>query len=234
MSTSLYGRLRSAVEELPGALKGPALNDVAELEGHGVVDAESLIRVVRSVSEPDHLRAIGAWAVGVLREAAMAPHLEEVIQRAETPEALLWEATKALCRLGRGVEIFRRLLLDGPTVQARKASAYALGCLVDQEATAGLCRVLDSSTEESSVRGQAAEALGYLGDHSAYSHLIEAASDPSAEVRYWAVFALGQLGDHRAEPLLDRLRKEDSGQLQGWGTVAEEAARALEALRGSA
>jgi len=234
MSTTLHGRLRSAVEELPGELQGSALRDVAELESHEVLDAASLAHLLRSDSSPDRLRAIGAWAVGALREVALVPQLEEVIQRADTPEALLWEATKALCRLGRGVKIFRQLLLDGPTAQGRKAAAYALGCLVDRDAIVGLCRVLDSSTEDSSVRGQAAEALGYLGDRSAYPHLIEAASDPSAEVRYWAVFALGQLGDHRAEPLLDRLRKEDPGQLQGWGTVAEEAARALEALRGSA
>ncbi len=232
METTLHGRLRLAVAKLPEELRGPALNDLAELEHHGVVDREALARLVVGSSEPAHLRAIGAWAMGLLQEPASSPHLEDVIQRQDTSEALLWEATKALSKLGRGAALFRRLLLDGQAVQVRKAAAYALGCLQDQQATADLCRVLNSASEEPAVRGQAAEALGYLRDRSAFTSLIEAASDPSPEVRYWVAFALGQLGDRRAEPVLDQLSQGDSAQVEGWGTVAEEAGRALEELRG--
>ena len=227
------GRLRSAIAKLPEELRGPALRDLAGLEHHGVLDGEGLARLVAGASEPARLRAIGAWAMGLLQDPTFSPHLEDIIQRQDTSEALLWEATKALCKLGRGAAMFRRLLLEGHTAQVRKAAAYALGCFQDQGATADLCRVLKSASEEPSVRGQAAEALGYLRDHSAFSSLLEAASDPSPEVRFWTAFALGQLGDRRAEPVLDRLSQGDSAHVEGWGTVAEEAGRALEELRGT-
>ena len=233
MGNSFHERIRSAVEELPEDLRVAALKDLSALERHGAVDEELLGHLVANASEPAQLRAIGAWAIGVLQEPSLAGQLEAVIQREDSPEALLWEATKSLCKLGRGVSIFRRLVVEGHTAQARKAAAYALGCLQNQEATADLCRVLSSTTEVPAVRGQVAEALGYLRDRSAFSSLLQAVHDPSAEVRYWTAFALGQLGDRRAEPVLERLRQHDLAQVEDWGTVAEEADRALDELRGS-
>jgi HEAT repeat protein len=100
----------------------------------------------------------------------------------------------------------------------------------DTESVALLAEVLSGRKEPIEVRGQVAEALGYIGDPRAFAALAKAALDQSAEIRFWSVFALGTLGDERARPILERLERDDLAIVEGWGTVADEAALALEEL----
>jgi HEAT repeat protein len=64
--------------------------------------------------------------------------------------------------------------------------------------------------EVQSVRFQAAEALGKLGDNRAAEPLITSLKDQDWEVRQWAAEGLGTLGDKRAvEPLTPLLKDQD-------------------------
>ena len=64
--------------------------------------------------------------------------------------------------------------------------------------------------KESSVRLDAANALGELGDTRAVEPLIAALNDKEVDVRKAATNALGQIGDIRAvEPIADRLKDND-------------------------
>ncbi|HID42803.1 MAG TPA: HEAT repeat domain-containing protein [Archaeoglobaceae archaeon] len=65
--------------------------------------------------------------------------------------------------------------------------------------------------EDSSLRMNAAIALGRLGDKRAAKHLIRVLSDPSPKVRRAAAISLGMLGDNEAvEPLIERLEDENA------------------------
>ncbi|HOO53558.1 MAG TPA: HEAT repeat domain-containing protein [Methanothrix sp.] len=67
--------------------------------------------------------------------------------------------------------------------------------------------ILDLKDENSSVRENAAVALGEIGDPRAVNPLIETLEDEDWGVRYWAAQALGEIGDTRAvNPLIEALK----------------------------
>lgn len=230
MSLPLPKQVEALADHLAPEVRKQAVNDLARLAEASDFSAGSLSRLIDDDRVVAELRSIAAWAVGLIKEAAVVPALERAVLR-EEPTELAWEAAKALCSLGLGRDLFRRLLFDGNSAEARRMAAYALGRLNGEGTGRDLCRVVATRTEHPAVRGQAAEALAYNRDGAAFEILEAAASDDSDEVRYWAVFALGALGDPRAEPVLRRAQREDRGVLEGWGPIAAEAARALAQVR---
>jgi HEAT repeat protein len=60
---------------------------------------------------------------------------------------------------------------------------------------------------------------------------LEALNSPEVEVRFWAIFALGLLRAREAIAPLAALVEEDSAALPEWGSIREEAASALDAIR---
>jgi len=81
--------------------------------------------------------------------------------------------------------------------------------------------ILDLKDENSSVRKNAVDALGEIGDPRAVDPLIDALKDEDSIVRMFTVAALGEIGDPRAvDPLIEALKDESS-----W--VRENAALAL-------
>jgi len=76
-----------------------------------------------------------------------------------------------------------------------------------------------------SVRENAAEALGEIGDARAVEALIQALKDQSGSVRANAAWALGKIGRPAVEPLIQALEDED-------GDVRAGAAEALERIGG--
>jgi HEAT repeat protein len=232
MSQDFEARIDAALAGLPPDLREVAGRNVGELRRSIEIRQQQLARVLEDESSSAQLRSTAAWIVGILGESSLSSVLSRVVLTANQP-LVLWEATKALCALGEGGDLFRTMLETGSSAEHRQAAAYALGRIRDTSSTRLLVQILASEAESPGLRAQTAEALGYMGDREAFPALVAAAADPSAEVRFWSVFALGNLGDRRAVPVLERLAREDHDVLEGWWAVSQEAASALEEIRKS-
>jgi HEAT repeat protein len=101
--------------------------------------------------------------------------------------------------------------------EKRVAAAYTLGFLRDRRAAKALVQVLSNRRRSPRLRGQAAEALGYLfifrPDRLAFATLLEGLEDPSSEVRFWSIFAIGQMGNRKAIPVLAKISQKDKATL---------------------
>lgn len=83
-----------------------------------------------------------------------------------------------------------------------------LGVLEDSIVVDGLIKALEDPSK--SVRAEAAEALGRIGDEKTVWYLIKASEDSYPIVRLEAVKSLGEIGHRRAyKPLLERLDDSD-------------------------
>jgi HEAT repeat protein len=151
---------------------------------------------------------------------------------ADADAVVRWEAAKALTALGdkRAVPPLIALMQGTGESGQRTAAAYVLGWLYDARAVVPLVHVLRNTQEAPELRGQAAEALAYIGNRRAVPALLVALEDPSPEVRLWSAFALGELRDQRAVSPLERLAATDTAPVPGWWTVGEEAREALKRL----
>lgn len=223
---SVRKRIAAITKGFPADVRRLTLANVRKLETFVDLELEQISRLIGNASAPEEPRSIAVWLAGILGFESVAPHLE-VIVGGESSTSLKWEAAKALCSLRQGFELFKTLLTESEDAGSRKIAAYALGCLGDQKASQALCTVLADISEAPDVRGQAAEALGYLLDPATFECLVKGTSDAEPEVRFWSVFALGQLRDARARNLLERIESTDNGLVEGWGTIAEEAREAL-------
>ena len=107
------------------------------------------------------------------------------------------------------------------------------------------CAVLAKPTEAPALRGQAGEGLAEMYDcrfvqnygrtrqyRRAGELLIAMLSDPSAEVRFWSCFALGKMRYHPALRALHALANKDMTEHGRWWTVGEEAADAIDWMKG--
>src|SRR5262249_4774348 len=157
----------------PRELRDNARLDVKHLCQHTKFSEESLRRIIISPEVSLDLRCKAAWLVGLIREYSFADVLERVIEEGD-PSALLWEAAKTLSILGRGHALFRRLVVESRDPEARKVGVFALGQLHDLKAVELLVSVLASPDETPTVRGQAAESLGYLANLEALEPLLAA------------------------------------------------------------
>jgi HEAT repeat protein len=230
MSDSFRERIEAALSARPSELRAISDPDIRWLESKMELTVENLARLVADPLAEPRARALGAWLIGLTQESSLVSRLEQVA-RSAPPEEALWEIAKALCILKQGGPLFRELLSNAQNAVTRRVAAYALGCLRDSSAVEDLCRTLSRKEETTEVRGQAAEALGYLALESALGSLIEAAQDPLPEVRFWSVFALGQIGAPEAEPVLRALADHDDALVEGYGSVAKEAEEALARIR---
>lgn len=221
-------RLDQALARLPEHQREGAIENLKVLERLGAIEPGFLIQLLKDNSAPLRVRSLAAWLAGFIQEDSMVESLEEVLQPG-VPTELAWEAAKALCSLESGHTAFRKLLRRNER-DLLKIAIFSSGCLRDRKSVADLCRILKTDSASAEIRGHAAEALGYIKDHSSFEALCAAAMEPAVEVRYWAVFALGQLGDIRAKPLLKQLAANDEGRLENGATVAEEATTALKDL----
>lgn len=129
------------------------------------------------------------------------------------------------------------LLENERRIDQRHAILYALTWHADLRDWYMMILIFADANEAPLVRGQAAEALSYAfymvsRDSEAYRAAVDALiaglEDPSPEVRYCAVNALGTTQDRALIPVIARML-DDHTPVPGWlGTVADEAARALD------
>jgi HEAT repeat protein len=94
-------------------------------------------------------------------------------------------------------------------------------------------QVLRDRLVDTSTRGHAAEALGYLGDAVAIAALLDVAQAPleDVEIRYWSVFALGELGSERVVEELHSIAQNDHARPVGLESVSRCAAQAILRIR---
>ena len=118
---------------------------------------------------------------------------------------------------------------------AGELAAHTLAWMHQPRFLPAFVACLHDGQQHEKVRGQAAEAIGMLCDHSspggrarrkAESALLHALSDPSAVVRFWCCYALGTMRSAQAIRPLEHLRDHDPGLVPGWWYVHEEAADA--------
>lgn len=227
---SLRDKLRLKIRRLSPELRPGAEASVEELEGKCDLTVESLERLILDSHVKASSRAAAAWVSGLLREQTLLPALKQVLLE-RSPLELVWEAAKSLVAMTADASIFRHMLIESKDSEVRRVAVYALGSLRDGAAVATLCSILLDPGEPSFLRGQAAEALGYIGSEASVEPLLAAARADAAEVRFWSVFALGRIGDSRAIPVLQDLAVRDHAVLEGWWEVSKEARDALDEIR---
>lgn len=107
--------------------------------------------------------------------------------------------------------------LNAPNEILKKNAIVSLGKIADNCAFESLLALLEDGT----VRKEAVEALGLLGNKDAIDPIIEILQDPDENIRVAVAGALGQFSDKMAVlPLIDALKDDE------W-RVVEAAARAL-------
>jgi HEAT repeat protein len=97
-------------------------------------------------------------------------------------------------------------LLTSKNEREVAAEFLRLKAFEDDRNVVGMIHMLDSDvrgqSEHSIVRGQAAAALGQMGDPRAIPHLMEMRDDSEEQVRFSVIRALGRLKAKEAESLL--------------------------------
>ncbi len=233
MTTSFKRKMQAILEKMDPAGVPLMQSHTEYLRDNGLYSFSSLLKMVRASTDTD-LRVTACWLLGRLGDKRAIDTLIAVLQEADF--RVVEEAAKSLGILGssKALRPLIKLLLHPGAPENRKAAAYALGLLHDRRAFEPLVQVLSNSQEAPEVRGYAAEALASLKDRRASPALMASLEDPAVEVRFWCVFALGQLQESRALPLLERLAENDTSVLPGWGTIAQEAASAMDSIRKTA
>jgi HEAT repeat protein len=81
-------------------------------------------------------------------------------------------------------------------IHMRRKATNLLGEIGELEAMEALISILENRDEDNELRGEAAEALGRIGDHTATAVLIRSViDDEEYTVRCQSVMALGNVGD---------------------------------------
>jgi len=232
MNQDLHTKLAAVVDALDPEFKSFGARDSLLLLNAGVRSERELIEVIEGKSKTTEVRASACWFAGRLRleDAVWAMIAALKDEHMAVREA----AAEALGQLGAtdAVQPLLRAMNDTIDVAVRLASVYALGLIGDQQAIDPLISRVVDTNEQPRVRGMAAEKLGGFGDSRALDTLRAALVDPSTEVRFWAAFALGELGDARALGDLEHSAASDHVMHPGWRTVSEEAALAIESIKG--
>jgi HEAT repeat protein len=221
--------LKRRAQALPAETSTAALAALGQLVAEGVSSSKFLEDLLLDSNAKEELRSKGAWLSGVLLETPLIGTLEALV-REETPKSLLWEASKALVAMDCRQQVFVDLLLHGKDSEARRVAAFALGSLREKSAAPTLIAIVSSQNEPANLRGQAAEALGYIGDKESVVALLGATQDSDPSVRFWAVFALGEIGDPQARGTLEKLAESDHEKVEGWWEISKEAQAALKRL----
>lgn len=207
-------------------------SEIGLLLDTGINSFERLMAVATDAHANHELRSVACWLLGRIKNKRGA---QALLSAFEDPK-LRWEAARSLgllhCRKANR-KLIHNIVCTADT-DTRKASVYALGASREERALQPILRILSDETEESELRGYAAEALGLLGQSDAVVPLISALRDESVNVRFWAAYALGQLRDKRAISELEALAATDDAVLEGWWSVRQEALESIEFIRENA
>jgi HEAT repeat protein len=175
-----------------------------------------ILAIARNTGAPRAERVEALELLGEMRERAVIPELEDLLDDGDGRVAL--GAALALGRMGNsaGRELLVEALYD-PEPALRDEAALTLGRMGDRAAAGALTEAL--GRDDVKIREQAIRMLGRLGDPSTVDALIEALVED--RTRYLTVLALGKIGDARAlEPLLEVVDKDRYTDVRGYAVVA--------------
>jgi HEAT repeat protein len=204
--------------------------EIQRLLDLGIRGPAGLLRLVTDSGQEQSLRAIACRAYWVLGQRQGWRQLVKVL-REDSDSGLVNDIVWALSALkphGLG-RVTIDALKRGRGPHNRLSAASLLGKIRYRAAVPALIRAVRDTSEDVDVRGEAAEALAYIGDRRSSADLIAALSDRRAEVRFWAAFALATVGDDAAIPHLERL-VDDTIPIPQFGTVGKEARDAIKAI----
>ena len=196
-------------------------------------DDRAIIRPLIRLLDEDRSSAVRATAAASLgRFAALSAEGKlterdgERVQDALLKAVATDEAQEVMRRAIESVASFRSSRVDRIIEEAyadgnpglRRSSIYAMGRTSD---TRWLSTVLaEMESEDPSVRFEAANACGALGDESTAPHLIGLLTDADGQVRLTAVEALGTVGGDLARRALKRCAEAEDESLAEAGRIA--------------
>jgi HEAT repeat protein len=230
MVNDFLERANAVVESITPAARIQASTDLAAILARGVTSEDELAALAIDTRAPSAVRQAALWLL-----ARIAPETT----RAGTLNALHDPDPGVRAEAARGagqvnavgaLDVLQALVRGDPSPTVRKAAVYALGMLGDAAALETLLAALLDHDEAEDVRGIAAEALADLGDQRAIPALVQQLDDRSPTVRFWSAYALGRIGDATAVERLRALAISDATEVEGGGSVASEAADALERI----
>jgi HEAT repeat protein len=149
----------------------------------------------------------------------------------ESEPTLAWAVAPALpllCPSPRASRLLLEVIKGRASSESRRAAVYALSIFKVSRADRELAKILSNRKELTSIRAEAAEALGTYcaGSKGAISALVQALGDRAPEVRLFSANALALCGNRRAIPALRDLLA-DRAVVKPYGSVAAEAAYAI-------
>lgn len=175
--------------------------------------------VPRLIEELEHtdarVREVAAWALGEIRDPAVATAVPKLIACLNTSRATLaLAAEEALLKIGDVAVLPLMEAIAAPEWHVRLAVVKLLSEIGNPEAIPVLTGALED--ENSTIRTAAAEALGVMGNASVIEALSRALGDVNSyEVRCAAALALGAIGDTEAVPALIEHLEANSNPTQG-------------------
>ncbi len=177
-----------------------------------------------------HVREVSVRALAEIGYRKAGRDLIPLLQ--DEAFTVVCETMRALSRLrvySAAPDLLRILANGDPEEQFW--AALALGHLRERQAIVPLKALLSSSKDDNWARHAAAEALGRIGDLSAYDLLLDALHHPDVVTRISAADGLGYLGHAAAIPALEDAILSDKGVDDFGESVREHARKALRRLR---
>jgi HEAT repeat protein len=217
------------IDGVPAWVRRAFRSDLGSLRKRGIVTVSAMRSAIADETLPARVRSSACEMIRLLGDKGAARLLLSTLDKAASPE-LTWEIAKTLVAIGGKrvrAGLLRRL---HHTFERDRAIVYAMGLLGESRAVPALIAKLSDTSNLPELRGEAAEALGSIGDCRALTALISATRDKAVEVRFWSTFALGRIGDKRATAALEAVRNGDKARLRGWGSLKHEAEEAIASL----
>lgn len=194
---------------------------VARLDDPDPIAGERIVEAIAALGGREHLpalrealrsddeavRARAAHGIGLMGDADSVDELSEVLH-SHAPMAAR-QAAEALGAIGspEALDTLVGALGDGDSEATRHVALIGL-TKAGQTATAPLEVAL--SSDDTTLRTNAAQALGWLKSAAAMDALIAALDDPDARVRSEAAWALGELGTDKARIALARATESET------------------------
>jgi HEAT repeat protein len=162
-------------------------------------DARAVVPLVDALRDAqESVRSAALHALERMKGADVLSHLMGLLRPTE-PGPVRAAAVEALGELP-AAEAGDALLaaLRDPEEEVRQAAAVALGRRKEARAVEPLRQALDEASNPPWLRGEAARALGQIGDAAALPSLVRGLEGADAFVRKCCAQALGALGDAQA------------------------------------
>jgi HEAT repeat protein len=202
-------RMQEASGSLLAALSdpSPAVSQAAGEALGRIADPRTTSDLLLALQSPvPQVQRSAATALGMMRAEAAVEPLSAMLLRDDPAMASV--AAGALGRIGSqdATQTLLTALADAQMTTRRHTALSALEAM-GEPAVSPLEKMLTSA--DASARGNAAEALGWIGSPSATAALVQALGDSDSAVRARTAWALGELAAPQARAALERAQARD-------------------------